>query len=113
MKDGKVAGDYLEGEPPYDDRRLYPMPPLVILDVRMPKRSGLELLAWMRSRPDLAQLPVYMLTSSTLEFDRAMSMGATDYFTKPMSFDGLIDVIRNITIRWWYFDQARAFQSRR
>ena len=112
MKNGKEAIDYLAGEEAYADRDRYPLPTLVILDIRMPKRSGLEVLAWIRSRPELARLPVYMLTSSALEFDRAMGLGSTDYFIKPMSLDALVDVIRSITVRWWYYEQARAFQSR-
>jgi DNA-binding response OmpR family regulator len=90
----------------------HPVPTFVVLDIKMPKRSGLDVLTWMRSVPELSRVPVYMLTSSSLEFDRAMALGATDYFMKPMSSEGLVDVIRNITVRWWFYEQARIFQSR-
>jgi DNA-binding response OmpR family regulator len=112
LRDGKEAIDYMDGEPPFDDRKRHPLPTLVLLDVKLPKRSGLDVLSWMRSVPELSRVPVYMLTSSSLEFDRVMALGATDYFTKPMSFEGLIDTIRNITVRWWFYEQARAFSVR-
>src|SRR5262245_10611466 len=112
MKDGEEAIDYLAGEGMFGNRVLYPLPTLAILDIRMPRKSGLEVLFWIRSRAEFAALPVYMLTSSTLEFEQAMSIGATDYFVKPVSFDGLIDVIRNMTVRWWFYEQARAYTFR-
>jgi DNA-binding response OmpR family regulator len=105
MKDGAEAIEHLDGGRP-------PAPTLVILDVNMPRRTGLEVLAWIRSRSELTRLPVYMLTSSSHDFDRAMALGATDYFTKPSSFEGLIDVVRSITIRWWFYEQARDYRAR-
>src|SRR5260370_23782131 len=64
LHDGEATIEYLGGTPPYDERSRYPLPRLLILDLKMPKRNGFEVLAWMASRPDLQAVPVVVLTSS-------------------------------------------------
>ena len=112
MRDGDEAISYLAGDGIYRDRARYPLPTLAILDINMPRKTGLQVLSWIRSNPEFAQLPVFMLTGSSSECDHAMTIGATDYFTKPISIQGLIDVIRTITVRWWFIEQARSFRPR-
>lgn len=72
---------------------------------------GLCSVSW-QGPHELAQLPVFTLTGSSSAFDHAMALGATDFFTKPDSIQGLVDVIRTITVRWWFMEQARTFRPR-
>jgi CheY-like chemotaxis protein len=85
VKDGKAAMDYLAGNAPFDDRRLYPLPGLVLLDLNLPYWSGLEVLVWIRQQPHLRRLPVVVLTSSRRPEDiaRAYDAGANAYLVKP------------------------------
>lgn len=98
---GQEAMDYLSGTGPYADRERHPAPSLVLLDLKLPRRSGLEVLAWMRSRPDLAGVRVVCLTSSREEKDvaRAYALGASHYFVKPPAFPDLVEQLRAIG-RW-------------
>ena len=79
-----------------------PRPTHVLLDLKLPRKSGLELLAWLRERPEHRHLPVIVLTSSreTSDIDRARSFGVGDYFVKPVSFPELVDVVRAIAGLW-------------
>lgn len=82
---GKAAQHYLAGEGEYSNRRKSPLPWLVLLDLRLPLVSGLEVLAWMRARPDLKHLSVVVLTSSLEDSDmrRTFELGVTSYLVKP------------------------------
>jgi CheY-like chemotaxis protein len=85
VTNGREAQDYLNGHGAYADRRKHPLPWLVLLDLRMPLMSGLEVLAWIRSRPDLASLSVIVLTSSLedSEMQRTFELGVVSYLVKP------------------------------
>jgi len=85
VSNGREAQDYLSGDAPYADRRKHPLPWLVLLDLRMPLMSGLEVLAWIRSRPDLSTLSVIVLTSSLedSEMQRTFELGVVSYLVKP------------------------------
>jgi two-component system response regulator len=74
----------------------------VILDLKLPRMSGLEILAWMRSRPDLRERPVIILTSSQVPSDiqKASELGIDAFLVKPVSFRELVDVVRVIADRW-------------
>ena len=90
-KDGKVAKDYLAGNGPFADRRKYPMPSLVLLDLNLPYWSGIEVLEWMRQQPQLRSMPVVVFTSSNRPDDiaRAYDAGANAYVVKPNSLGDL------------------------
>lgn len=79
-----------------------PMPALVLLDLDMPRRSGLEVLAWLRSDARLRRIPVIMLTGSAEleEVDRAYELGITSYLVKPVGFSALRDVMRDLAAPW-------------
>lgn len=93
--DGQEALDYLQGEGRFADRTAYPMPFLVLLDLKLPFKSGLEVLQTLRHRPELAQLCVIVLTSSAEQRDltRARELGAHAYLVKPPSPAVLVDAI--------------------
>src|SRR5947207_9652434 len=69
--DGQEAIDYLEGRPPFDNRVLYPLPVLFLLDLKMPRVNGFDVLLWLATRPVLKEIPVVVLSSSCHEIGRA------------------------------------------
>jgi len=91
LPDGDAAVAYLSGEPPYEDREQNPKPCLMVLDLKLPRKSGLEVLAWVRSNIDTRPLPVVMITSSSAESDieEALRLGIRAYCIKPADFDEL------------------------
>lgn len=94
---GLEALAYLNGDPPYQDRTRYPLPLLVLLDVRMPLMDGFEVLRWIRHNPVLAALPVIMLTGSDEhgQEKKAHELGATSFFVKSVDF-GNSDLFRTV-----------------
>ena len=95
VSDGDQALQFLRQEGPYADA---PRPGLILLDVNLPRRSGLEVLAELKQDPDLLVIPVIMLTTSSAEEDivRSYSLHANAYVTKPVDFEQFIDAIRQI-----------------
>jgi two-component system response regulator len=100
--DGQEAIDYLEGRGEYTDRHQNPFPDLVVLDLKMPRIDGLEVLDWLRGHPICQRLPVVMLSGSGLEKDveSAYRLGVKTYFAKPGSLDGYKTLAR-IMIDYW------------
>jgi len=88
---GDEAIDYLKGAGRFNDRSVYPLPDILLLDLRLPKVSGHEVLGWLKNRDDLQSLKVYVLAGSDRESDRrrAREAGADDYFIKPLSLGHL------------------------
>lgn len=101
-QNGQEALDYLFGRGKYIDRSKYPMPGLVLLDLKLPGIDGFEVLRQIKSTLLLKRLPVIILTSSREEGDRAFSYdtGANSYLVKPVSFDGFLGVVRQIEGYW-------------
>src|SRR5688572_26142092 len=77
VTDGEMAIEYLGGQGKYSDRTLYPIPSLMLLDLKLPRRSGLEVLQWLREQGGFNDLPVIVLTSSRHmdDIDRAYDLG--------------------------------------
>jgi CheY-like chemotaxis protein len=100
--DGQEALAYLFGHGPYADRRTYPKPNLILLDLKLPGIDGFEVLRQIKSTPILKRIPVVILTSSKEEGDRALSYdrGANSYLVKPVSFDGFLGVVQQIEGYW-------------
>jgi len=102
VEDGENALAYLLGEPPYDDREEYPFPAMVLLDLNLPKKSGLEILEEIRGHenPDIREVPVIMLTSSKsgVNVDRATDLGANFYLVKPVKFEEYLDMAKAINL---------------
>lgn len=99
---GQAALDYLFGRDPYADRQQFPLPDLILLDLKMPGIDGFEVLRQIKQAPILKRLPVVILTSSKEEGDRALSydQGANSYLVKPVSFEGFLEVVRHIEDYW-------------
>ena len=99
---GGEALDYLAGRGAYADRGRYPLPLVVLLDLNLPRVSGFEVLTWVRSRPELASLPVLVFSSSLREQDqlKARELGATEYVEKPHSGLKFQEVVERLKERW-------------
>ena len=99
---GDTALGYLEGVNPYSDRALHPLPILMILDLKLPGMSGLELLRWIRQQRHLRRIPVLVLTSETDDalMGSAYDAGANSYLRK--SFDAVeIDRVVKLIVNYW------------
>jgi CheY-like chemotaxis protein len=99
---GEEAIDYLSGLDRFHDRVNFPEPDLVLMDLKMPRKGGFEVLEWFRNLQEGALIPVVVLTSSNREADvqRAYSLGANTYFTKPTSFEEFRDIIKTLYDYW-------------
>src|SRR6266404_2203215 len=102
VSDGQEAVEYLSGENGFEDRSRYPLPKLMLLDVKMPRRDGFDVLQWLLTRKDLEKLPVVMLSSSLRPEDvkKAKSLGATEYLCKPIESEGFGQIVQTIATRW-------------
>ncbi len=102
LGDGDAAVAYLTGDGEYADRAAHPIPALVLLDLKLPRRSGLEVLAWLKARPGLRRLPVAVLTSSAESPDvaAAYDLGANSYLLKPTGPDALLALVRALGAYW-------------
>ncbi len=101
-KNGKEALEFLFGEGSYADREKYPLPDIILLDLKMPGIDGHEVLRKIKSADILKRLPVIILTSSRDEGDRAMSYdnGANSYLVKPVSFNEFLIVVKQVSDYW-------------
>ncbi|HKW94308.1 MAG TPA: response regulator [Methylomirabilota bacterium] len=102
VQDGEEAVAYLSGAPPFEDRARFPLPVFMLLDLKLPRRSGLEVLEWLRQRSDIKRLPVVVLTSSreTVDVNRAYDLGVNSYLTKPVGFEALLEMVKNVNLYW-------------
>ena len=110
VRDGQQAIQYLSGDGPYADRSRYPIPFLLLLDLRLPKLSGFEVLAWIRDQPELAEVIVVVLTGSdhVPDANRARELGANSYLVKPGNFTELVEMLRQIKGRWLLLERLPA-----
>lgn len=99
---GEEALNYIFGKEKYADRQIYPLPDIILLDLKMHGISGLDVLKKLKSSEKYKRIPVIILTSSKDEGDRAMGydLGTNSYLVKPISFSGFLDVVKLITEYW-------------
>jgi CheY-like chemotaxis protein len=107
--DGSKIIDYLSGEGRYIDRKIFPIPDLILLDIKMPRRTGHEVLEWIRSRPEFNQLPVVMLTGSNepSDLERAYSAGANSYLVKPVLYLEFERMLPCLLEYWLHLNQTQ------
>ncbi len=102
VEDGEAALDYLHGRGKYADRQQFPLPHLMLLDLRLPKVDGLEVLKKVKTDEVLRPLPVVILTTSEAERDMAMAYEyhANSYVTKPVIFEEFSKLLRDLGFYW-------------
>ena len=100
--DGDEAVAYLAGDGAFADRQAHPLPSLVLLDWKLPRRSGREVLQWVRAQERFTGLPVVMLTSSREQedIDQAYSAGANSYIQKPVLLEKLAELSERLHAYW-------------
>ena len=105
--DGQMAIDYLSGLGKFADRKRYPLPCLVLLDLKLPRRSGREVLEWMRSQPGLNRTVVIVFTSGQYVGDVSLAyeLGANSFIIKPASFSQYVEIARLLQGWWLRFNQ--------
>jgi CheY-like chemotaxis protein len=108
VNDGQEAIDYLSGEGKFADRDQYPLPRLMLLDLKMPRKSGLEVLQWMREHPALQCLPVVVFSSSyqPADIDRAYQLGANSFVVKPSCLEKRVELARSIKSFWLLYNES-------
>jgi two-component system, response regulator len=102
VRDGQEAVDWLDGTGPYAGRDPSDVPALILLDLKLPKIDGLEVLRRLRATPRTAIVPVVILTSSKEDRDRADGYygGANSYVQKPVDFTSFVDAVRQLGMYW-------------
>jgi CheY-like chemotaxis protein len=100
--DGQEAVDYLSAKGAYAGRAAHPLPALVVLDLKMPRMNGIDVLTWLSAQSEFNDLPAVILSSSPDQTDirRAKAAGARDYFVKPHGIRDLIRIIEDMRARW-------------
>jgi CheY-like chemotaxis protein len=110
VRDGVETIAYLKGDGKYADRREYPLPALLLLDLKMPNKDGFEVMEWIREQPALRNMRIVVLTTSDRIFDvkRAYELGASSFLTKPLDLRDFIQLGPAIKGFWvWTTDANR------
>jgi two-component system response regulator len=107
VRDGAEALDFIFGLEAYADRDTEGRPRLILLDLKLPKVNGLEVLRQLKSDPRTRMIPVVMLTSSREEKDivESYQLGANSYIVKPVDFEQFIKVVRQLGLYWLLYNQ--------
>ena len=114
VSDGDEAILYLQGKGKYADSERFPFPVLILLDLKLPRRSGLEVLAWIGQQPKSRRLLIIVLTSSqeNSDLDRAYDLGANSYLVKPIDFHNFVHLVQLVDDYWFKLNQRPSFISR-
>jgi CheY-like chemotaxis protein len=104
---GKEAIAYLEGAGAYSDRAKYPLPQMVLLDLKMPEVNGFDVLTWIRKHNHTRALPVIILSGSAWrqDIEHAYELGANSYLLKPSELDNFVTMVR--TLHKYWFQNSR------
>ncbi len=103
VTDGLEAIGYLRGDGKYADREQYPLPKLMVMDIKMPRKSGFEVLEWVKGNSRvLRRIPVVIVSSSEdpADINRAYELGANAYMVKPVDFRAVEHLFESITHYW-------------
>jgi CheY-like chemotaxis protein len=102
VHDGEEAVAYLDGVGKYSNREEYPLPDIMLLDIKMPKMDGYDVLREVRSRPALKSLRIIVLTSSEdmADVNKAYELGANSFLVKPLEFENYAALMRTLSAFW-------------
>lgn len=105
VRDGAEAIEYLAGSGQYSNRQEFPLPSLILLDLKMPRIDGFEVLEWLRAQPGISNIPVLVLTSSRRPVDvsRAYKLGANSFLVKPVDFENYTRLGKVLLDHWLKF----------
>jgi CheY-like chemotaxis protein len=108
VRDGEEAIAYLSGEGKYANRAEYPLPDLLLLDLKMPRLDGFDVLKWVRDQPGLSALRVVVLTSSEdlRDVNVAYRLGANSFMVKPMDFEDVVHMSKFLSNYWLKLSKA-------
>jgi len=106
-KDGREAIDYLSGNGKFADREKWPLPCLILMDLKLPYVLGLDVIKWLRSEPAFKSIIVVVLTSSKQDADieKAYALGANSYLVKPPDVQQLVAMVKRIKEYWIEMNQ--------
>jgi len=101
-RDGVEAVDYLSGKGQFGDRVKNPLPTIILMDLKMPRMNGFEVLEWMQKQPEIKLIPTIVVTSSMMQEDvtRAYRSGANAVMNKPVDKDSLLQMLKTFHLYW-------------
>jgi len=101
-RDGEEAIQYLSGTGDFSDRVRFPFPDLIVLDLKMPRLTGLDVLAWLKGHEEYRRVPKILLSSSSMEqdVDAAYRLGVNTFFQKPPNLSGLRELLYHLVSYW-------------
>ena len=102
VTDGQEAMQYLRGEGKYADRATHPLPKLIVMDIKMPRKSGFDVLQWVKNDGPLRRIPIVIVSSSDnpADINHAYELGANAYMIKPMDLRAVEHLFSSITHYW-------------
>jgi CheY-like chemotaxis protein len=102
LSNGQQVVDYLDGVGEYANRAIYPLPMMILMDLKMPVMDGFQLLTWLRARDGIKVIPTIVFSSSDLPQDitRAYELGANSFMTKSVTYDGLLLKLQTLSQYW-------------
>ena len=108
VRDGDEAISYLKGQGKYSNRAEYPLPDLVLLDLKMPRMDGFDVLRWIREQPGLMGLRIVVLTTSEQisDVNLAYQLGANSYLVKPVNFADFVQTTKTLHGYWLWMSKA-------
>ena len=107
LKDGAIALDFIFGKGQYEGRNINDIPKVILLDLKMPKVGGLEVLEKLKSNELTKKIPVVVLTSSKEhpDVEKSYQLGANSYIVKPVDYDNFIKTVNDLGIYWMTINQ--------
>ena len=108
VRNGEEVVAYLKGEGVFSNRAEYPLPDLLLLDLKMPRMNGFEVLEWIRRQPTLSSLRVVVLTASDnmRDVNSAYKLGANSFMVKPLDFEDVVHMGKFLTTYWLRLSKA-------
>jgi CheY-like chemotaxis protein len=113
LRDGEEAMEYLAGKGRFSDRIRHPLPSLVLLDLKLPRKSGFELMQWIRGQEDFGKVPLVVLSSSEERHDiaRAYACGANAYLVKPVEMKMFAESLAALHQFWVNLNRSAALTA--